>query len=545
MNTLPQTTEHRLKKIPQVPAVWEGDRRPLAGMMNNLEPELQDHGECIVWVDASQGFVRSMEIVRDNTGPEVMVRALLKAIEAPHSPAEASRPQKIVVRDRQLQFFLRGVLQNLDIEVDYVPNLVLIDELWQNFEAIHPKQEKDIPSQLEDLLDEIALEIWDQEPWLLLADHDIISIELNLPEIDRLYACVMGMLGQEYGIILYRSLDSLKRFRSSAFNADDDCLDSELESAFLQQDCWFLNFSAVDEDSFDFGGEINLGDLLGSEIQPFFGSIHPYEGMSTLRDEEEFLPIYVALQALKNFVDDHEDDLLEDTIDSITEEYNLDLPIGENYPVKVSTMPELATELIEILEEAEAQEEMKLSDDTFILKNDLIPRGSIIVFTIISWQLLTALRQKKKFYLSELETDLLESMTDKADGFPVIIVQTTRPKAKKLIEELDSEGGIDCIAFNHGVDEYEEIDYDIGILKTPQNNLYIFSQFPKRKSNLSQALRKWQKEVKKIDGFCGLLIAMGVTGNSRNNPQFRDLLGLFQTKFINDLGIGTLTLDFD
>jgi hypothetical protein len=38
---------------------------------------------------------------------------------------------------------------------------------------------------------------------------------------------------------------------------------------------------------------------------------------------------------------------------------------------------------------------------------------------------------------------------------------------------------------------------------------------------------------------------MGVTGNSRNNPQFRDLLGLFQTKFINDLGIGTLTLDFD
>ena len=163
----------------------------------------------------------------------------------------------------------------------------------------------------------------------------------------------------------------------------------------------FLNFSAVDEDSFDFGGEINLGELLGSEIQPFFGSIHPYEGMSTLRDEEEFLPIYVALQALKNFVDDHEDDLLEDTIDSITEEYNLDLPIGENYPVKVSTMPELATELIEILEEAEAQEEMRLSDDTFILKNDLIPRGSIIVFTIISWQLLTALRQKKKFYLKK------------------------------------------------------------------------------------------------------------------------------------------------
>jgi hypothetical protein len=97
------------------------------------------------------------------------------------------------------------------------------------------------------------------------------------------------------------------------------------------------------------------------------------------------------------------------------------------------------------------------------------------------------------------------------------------------------------------MDPYEEIDYDIGILQTPQNNLYIFAQFPKNDSNIYQAVRQWQKKVKKINGICGFLVAMGVTGTSRSNPQLRDLLGLFETKLINnkDLGIGTLTLNVE
>jgi hypothetical protein len=397
MNSLTQTTKRRLQKIPQVPSVWEGDRRPIAGMINNLEPELPQDGDCIVWVDASEGFVRSMEIVRGNAGPEAMVRALLKAIETPHSPAEASRPQKIVVCDREIQFFLRGALQNLDITVDYVPNLVLIDELWRNFEDIQLKEEDNLPSELEDLLDEIALDIWDQEPWLLLADHDLIKIELNLPELDTLYACVMGMLGEEYGIILYRSLESLKKFRNAAFTADDDSLEAELEAAFLQQDCWFVNYSAIDEDDFDFDEGIDLGELFSSDIQPLFGSIHPYEGMSPLRDEEEFFPIYVALQGLKNFISDHEEDLREDPIKAITHQYNLNLPIQPHaITVTVSTMPELASELVEIFEEAEAEEEEKLGDNTFFLKDDLIPPGSILSLTSISGELWGDLRRKKK-----------------------------------------------------------------------------------------------------------------------------------------------------
>ena len=550
MNSLPQNTIRRLQKIPQIPHVWEGDRRPIAGMMSNLEPDLQEQGECIIWVDSSEGFVRAMEIVRANTGPEAMVRTLLKAIETPHSPAEPARPQKVVVCDRELQFFLRGALQNLGITVDYVPNLLLIDELWRNFEDISEKSIKDISTELEKLLEEAALEIWDQEPWHLLSDHDIIKIDLNRWDIDSIYACVMGMLGKEYGIILYRSLDSLKKFRTCALNADEDALDAELEAAFLQQDCWFINFAPKDEDDYDldYEDEVDIGELFSSDIQPLFGSIHPYEGMRLLRDEEEVLPIYAAMLALSNFVEECEEDLMEDVIGRVSRDYNLTLLTPEDsIPVSVSTMPELSAELVEILEEAEAEEEKKLAKATFFLKDDLIPHGSIISFTIMEWKLIEDLHDKRKIYVSSLPSNLPELWAKKSEGLPVILIQTTRPKAKLLIERLQQEGGLTGISFNPGSDPFEGINYDLGILQTPQNNLYLFAQFVKDESNLYQAVRQWQKKAKKIDGYCGLLVAMGATGSSRRNPQLKDMMALFETTLINskDLGIGTLTLDVE
>jgi hypothetical protein len=142
MNLLPRTTQSRLKKIPQIPSVWEGDRRALSLSERmpraTLEPNQESGGECVIWVDGSEGCVRSMEVVSPETGPEAMVRTLIRAIETPQSPARPARPKKIIVRDRETQFFLRGVLQDLDITIDYVPSLPLIDDLFRGFEA--PRQ---------------------------------------------------------------------------------------------------------------------------------------------------------------------------------------------------------------------------------------------------------------------------------------------------------------------------------------------------------------------------------------------------------------------
>ena len=55
--------------------------------------------------------------------------------------------------------------------------------------------------------------------------------------------------------------------------------------------------------------------------------------------------------------------------------------------------------------------------------------------------------------------------------------------------------------------------------------------------------------AKKTKGFCGLIIAMGVTGASRGNPQPKDMLAVLETKSIQgeELGMGILQLvpEFD
>ena len=105
MTTLPPTTRSRLQKIPLATVVWEGDRRPLGKMALHIDGMRDADEECIIWIDGSEGAVRAMDVVAEDMGMEAVVRTLLRAIESPHHPAQPNRPQKIVVRDREIQFF--------------------------------------------------------------------------------------------------------------------------------------------------------------------------------------------------------------------------------------------------------------------------------------------------------------------------------------------------------------------------------------------------------------------------------------------------------
>ena len=120
MTAISPSTQRRLKQLPQLSTVWEGDRRNMSQLVEAAELTDDQRRELIVWVDGVECMVRSMEVVNGTMGSEAIVRALIKAMEAPQPPAIPARPQKIVVRDRQLQFYLRGVLQDLEIVVEYV-----------------------------------------------------------------------------------------------------------------------------------------------------------------------------------------------------------------------------------------------------------------------------------------------------------------------------------------------------------------------------------------------------------------------------------------
>ena len=536
MTALPRTTKSRLQKIPQVPSVWEGDRRPLANIAANLEPELDGQGECIIWVDGSEGCVRAMDIVPPDMGLEAVVRTLLRAIESPHHPAQPARPQKIIVRDREIQFFLRGALQSLNIAIEYVADLPLIDQLFRGFEAMGNSRPPSLPASYDEFLYETAEELWEEAPWECLADHDILELQIEGWDSNPVYVCVMGMMASEYGVLLYRSLDSLKQFRSVALNEKSV---EQLEKAFLAQDCWFLNFELLDEEAEE---DLDWQAEETGEIKPFFGSLHPYEGMRPFLDEEEAKIVYVALQGMLHFCQQYQEQLMEDEIEAISDRYKIELPTTqESNPtisIQVSTLPDLTTELLSIGDIRYLDEDFDEEEISIPIEEDLIPDGSIVTLGSIPQDLLEKIKKQKQTYYQGLDCAW------QGKELPVIIIQTSRPKAKTIIETIQKSAGLKSICFNPGNDPYTGETYDLGMLQTGDGILHIFAEYLHDVPQHFQAVERWDKRCQKTKGFCGLIIAMGITGASRGNPQPKDMLAILETKSIQgeELGMGVLQL---
>lgn len=540
--SLNRSTRRRLQKLNQLPCVWEGDRRSLLAPTHNLDSE--ESSECILWVDGSQGIVRAMDVVAADSGPEAIVRTLLRAMEHPNSPAKPARPQKIVVRDREIQFFLRGVLQELDIAIDYVPDLPLIDELYRGFQEVVATHTPDLPPEYAQSLRKKAVEIWQAAPWEFLEEHQILAIKLNYCDIDTLYASVMGMLGMEYGVLLYRSEESLKRFRAKVLTEEEST--EELEEAFLKQDCLFLTFERTEEAEELEEEFVDLANLPVSEIQPSFGNIHPLEGLRSVLYEEEASAVFIALEALNRFIRNERRHLEGKTLSALSRSYRIPLPQpakdkNNQIAVTVSTLPSLAAELEEMADlAAEAAEEEGLLDAMPAfrsLRDDLIPEDSFLSLGVVSWETVQHLRQG-------VTHQQVGQPTEAGDGLPVILIQTSRPKAKTVIAAIEAAGGLEGIGFNPGADPYGGDQYDLGVLQTADEELFLFGEFLDDDPVHVAARKKWNERCKKTKGYCGLIIARGLMGASRGQPQLRDMMALFEARSLSpqEIGIGTLQL---
>jgi hypothetical protein len=548
MTKLPPSTRRRLQKLPQIPCVWEGDRRAVDLDPTTLE-EAGMNGDCILWVDGSQGVVLAMDMVPEDTGLEAIVRTLLRAMENPHNPARPARPQKIVVSDREVLFFLRGVLQDLDIVLEYVPELPLIDEIFRGFQEAAPIGRPALPPQYAEQLETAAHKIWDDAPWTMLGDHQILSVELNQWDIGTFYVSIMGMLGLDYGILLYRSLESLKQFRASVLVNESI---EQLEDAFLSQDCLFITYEADDWMDEDEDEDFDLMDLPWSAIEPTFGHLHPLEGLRSFLYEDEASAVCVALEALHRFFQAQANQLDDDAFPATSGKYKIPLP-GEpdtkakstakstkaaSLQVTVSTLPDLAAELFAMVDEDEFDDDE--GDREYpvpLLREDLVPPNSVLSLSIVAWETVELLRRTVD-YVQESPVKF------KGQGLPVVMIQTTRPKAKTMIEQLLSFGGLQGICFNPGENPFADAYYDLGIFQTHDDRLHLFGEFDRDDSMHMKARKKWDVTTKTTQGYCGLIIAMGAAGASRGNPQPKDMLAFFEVRSISaeELGLGLLKM---
>jgi hypothetical protein len=259
----------------------------------------------------------------------------------------------------------------------------------------------------------------------------------------------------------------------------------------------------------------------------------------------------MALESLHRFMRGCYRQLVDDPIPAITKRFRIPVPQeGEGKStasIKVATLPELASELLEMQGEDEEFDDEEFDDEEFDdeefdddevavpLRDDLIPKNAFLSLGLIPWESVEVLRSGVDCYQSQ-------EVTEDGEGLPVILVQTTRPKAKELIDKIQTDGGLKGICFNPGEDPFEGDRYDLGILQTENSSLYLFGEFPEADPTHVAARKKWEQRCKKIKGYCGLVIARGVTGASRGNPQPRDMMALFEARSLSarELGLGML-----
>jgi hypothetical protein len=200
-------------------------------------------------------------------------------------------------------------------------------------------------------------------------------------------------------------------------------------------------------------------------------------------------------------------------------------------------MPEEDDDEYDEDDEDEYDEDDEDDEMSVPLRDDLVPKGAFLSLGMIPWESIESLRSGVACYQSK-------NITAQGEGMPVILIQTTRPKAKVLIEEIKTAGGLKGICFNPGEDPIQRERYDLGILQTENSNLYLFGEFPAADPTHVAARKQWDKRCQKNQGFCGLIVAKGVTGASRGNPQPGDMMALFETRSLSakELGLGILQL---
>ncbi len=558
MTTLNRSTLRRLKKLKQSSAVWEGDRRALPAKTRQPQdssniiplhaPDEESKPHCLLWVDASQGMVRSMDVVDSVVGQEAFVRALLQAIEHPQSPSQPSLPQKILVCDRELQFYLRGVLQDLGISVEYVERLPLIDEIFSHILESFTEHPPIVPERFAANLHKQSEQIWRNAPWNTLWDHQVIALKIDRWDLDTLYAVVMGKMGLEQGIIFYRSEESLVKFRQRIVESNSD---DEIEETFLHQDCLFNLFETPDlemeEDlpPFPFRGKMRSLPAEVVPMQPIYGALHPLEGGRPYLYDEEAIALTVALEALNKFWQQHHK-RLNTNFSNLSGTYtvyapSLDGDAEEAIKVLVKTMPELADELHQLVEEDDDDD-----DDSPEIYEDLWPDNALINMMTIPWQQVEFLRNASIHHQLSDEVSAVMS-AKKGEGLPGLMIQTSRPKALELIEEINDFDGIASLCFNPAEDILGNT-CQLGLMMMGNDDLHLFGEFDKPTLN-GEHHKRWRQRAKNTKGNVCVIISMGITGASRGNPAPQHILGYYEIKLIDDkeLGLGKLRAepDFD
>ncbi|RMH66614.1 MAG: hypothetical protein D6676_04860 [Cyanobacteria bacterium J003] len=509
---LPTATIRRLLNLPQVAAIWVGGGRSL-GTDN-------DEAFCAAWLDPKEQVIRSMGIGQFPPTPEQLTRLLVQAIEYPRHPeAQPCRPDAIIVDDRELQFFLRGVVAPLDIQVEYQAQVPPLDDFFEFMAAAATRDDQNVkvlPREYVPLYKQKIGEFAQLDIWRRLNSVTPLQLHCDAWDSPTLFAVLVSPQGakRDFGLMLYRGQEALRNFWQQ-IDQEYPYIDEEdaerLEETVLRNDCFFLNFSEVDEE--DLGNDLSFV-LRGHAYTIELGVIHPLEGIRHFYAPEEAEMVYVAIAVLIKFWKKTKKQFEKEEYPELNLRFKIPSPchFALGYQVQVATAPQMIPGIDEDTEDSKSQRQIPI--DTAA-----IPEEAYILF--------------KRFPPKELE-ELQAAVAyhqrgeipEEFKGYPVLTIQTKKSAAAALTAKIVEEGGIHHLTV-FPLSGPEQIV--MLLAQTNANHLWLLDTFDAASGSL---LLDWIKEVNDLGGTCGLAVAYGLTGKTRMQPTLQQNVGLFETSLV-------------
>ncbi len=193
---------------------WIGGRYALPTSVREGDAILQPFVD--LWMEMPAQVIVGMKMI-DPRAPAPFAEGLEEAMA---SPAEGSprRPSRVRVPDAGLAEALRASIGTpIEIRVAPVPEL---DEVVESL-ADHLETAGEEPSYLGDgeiplavigSLFAAAEKLFRMAPWKQVADDQVLRVDISAFGIDGAVLCVIGGGGQDFGLLLFRSIEDYEQF---------------------------------------------------------------------------------------------------------------------------------------------------------------------------------------------------------------------------------------------------------------------------------------------------------------------------------------------
>lgn len=293
----------KVARLPQRNVTWQATaRRARAWITPDDRPSYRPY--TILVMDADTDLVRRNAIQEDRPAADDVLSQLLDAMLKPMlGSGRRYRPSRILLDDRDMVQALAPRLAKISVGCDYQAALPLINGALKSMEAHMNRGEVqqslvEVPGMTLPLLEELyaaAAAFFRAAPWRWM--DNFAAVELRYPaDAPARYAVIMGFGGEEFGLVIWQTLDDL-RLQFSGLEPPE--LFEKITSSSLTFDdptiLAFEDLDAIEEQGWEIAGS-RAYPLMIKVVPP--GNINP-------PGSAEIAMFAAALRTLPDFVTDH------------------------------------------------------------------------------------------------------------------------------------------------------------------------------------------------------------------------------------------------